>query len=114
MSWSKNNQACLSTWFSLLNLEQTKKTFAKAKTQQMQDLTFYNPESKESLRRAAHALARQLNNLFKAYDGATCEKGVTETTAVVAMQEVLVVAEQTIADLAATVDQNYLFLEEGR
>jgi hypothetical protein len=114
MSWSKNNQASKSTWFALLNLEQTTKTFNNAEDQRMDDLTFFNPEDTNATKDSARNLARVMSNVFQEYNGATLEDGVTDAAARKGMVEVMTVAEKTIADLAEAVDASYLFLGEGK
>lgn len=116
MTWSKNNQACVSTWFALRTLEQTRRTFATAARQRMADLAFFNPDvSTASRRGTATALARQLHNVFVNYDRARHEQRVTAPAAVRAMVAVLTEAGRTMEELASAVDDSFLFLgEPGR
>ena len=111
--WSVNNRACTSVWIALRLLEQNKKVFASSGTITMNRLLFWNAAASGELRKLqARTLAKQMDNIFRSIDGAEFEDGITVSAAVQSMVEILIVKEQTIADLATVCDGNYRFWGE--
>ena len=112
--WSVNNRACTSTWMALRLLAQHKKVFGKTGELTMPQLAFWNSATSDEMRDVqARTLAIQLNNIFRAIDGATLEAGVKEADAISEMEALLVDEEKTVADLAEVNDSNYRFFGEG-
>lgn len=112
--WSVNNRACTSTWMALRLLAQHKKVFGKTGELTMPHLAFWNSATSDEMRDVqARTLAIQLNNIFRAIDGATLEAGVKEADAISEMEALLVDEDKTVADLAEVNDSNYRFFGEG-
>lgn len=108
--WTSNNLACVNLWSTLYIMKQHKKTFKKAGVLTMKDLLFYNPAlTKEELEFEAEGIADFLDIVFKNTYGGSYETGINKTQAVEDMVEVLMDADMTMADLAATIDDDYNF-----
>ena len=76
----------------------------------MEDLLFFNPTlTKEELEFEAEGIADFLDIVFKNTYGGAYETGINKATAVANMVEILIDAEMTMADLAATIDDDYNF-----
>lgn len=113
-TWSVNNRACTSTWMALRVLAQHGKAFPNAGALAMRQLAYWNPAATPEMRALqAKTLAKQLDNVFRLVDGAELESGVKGADAVRAIEEVLVDADRTVAELAEVNDGNYRFWGEG-
>jgi hypothetical protein len=91
-------------------MKQHKKTFKKAGDLTMKDLLFYNPAlTKDELEFEAGGIADFLDNVFKNTYGGSYETGINKSKAVAHMVEILMDADMSMADLAATIDDDYNF-----
>jgi hypothetical protein len=99
---------------ALRMLDQSVRPFRPSGTVPMRQLTYFNAAVSDELRRfLAGTLAKQLDNFFRQIDGARFENGTDPVTALSDLTAVLLAAERSMADLAAVVDQDYRFWEEG-
>lgn len=111
--WSKNNRACKTTWFTLYVLNQHQEPFPAAGAVKMNQLTFYTQTDDGGLRKVlARSLAIAMDNNFRLIRGAKFEKGVDPAAALNDMVDMLLKQDKTMADLAAVIDKNYLFIGE--
>ncbi len=111
--WSKNNRACKTTWFTLYVLDQSDKAFKESGDIRMDELTFWNQSSSTEIRQLqAKALCIQMHNNFTLIRKAKLEHGVKKEEAIGDMFNVLMDESKTLRDLAAVIDDNYLFLGE--
>jgi hypothetical protein len=111
--WSKNNRACKTTWFTLFVLDQSDKAFKESEDIRMNELTFWNQSSSAEMRQSqARALCIQMHNNFTLIRKAKLENGVNKEKAIFDMCNVLMDESKTLKDLAAVIDDNYLFLGE--
>ena len=114
--WTPNNRAATTTWLTLLALSEIPRdlVFKEAGSRKMKDLTFFaSGASIDSRRIAASALAIQMDSMFRDIRGAQYEKGKSFGTAVSAIVEVLLDPDKTLAELAETNDDQYLFWRES-
>jgi len=113
MTWSKNNLAHRRTFLTLRILNQTKKQFDAAATQEMSQLAFTVPGDSATMRRdKARSLASTMHNVFVDAFKTDLESGVTKTAAINSMVDVLVVETATVEQLADSADVSYEFLGE--
>jgi len=111
--WSPNNRACTATWMALRMLDQSVRPFRPSGAVRMRQLTYFNAAASDDMRRfLAGTLAKQLDNFFRQIDGARFEDGTDPVAALSDLSEALLAAEQSMADLAMVVDQDYRFWEE--
>jgi hypothetical protein len=114
-SWSNNNVACVNTWFCLSKdvLGQLDASFEDAQTIEMSELEFFNELAPgDNAAVEAAALADVLTKLFTNVLGAKYEQGQNFASAVLAMTAVLSVADKTVCELAAVVDELHHFTTE--
>ena len=112
--WTKNNLAHSSTYLSLRILAETKRKFASAGTQKVEQLDFWNDTDSSNMRSAkAKTLAVRLNNLFIDAFKSSFETGYSKTKSIASMQSVLKSKGKTVKDLAATADECYAFYGEN-
>jgi hypothetical protein len=112
--WTKNNRACTTTWTTLRVLDQNDKVFNDSGNVKMSGLTFWNAAASADMRKLqATTLATQMDNTFRMIRKANFEAGVTKEAAIAAMIDILTTEDKTISDLAAAIDEKYLFWEEG-
>ena len=112
-NWTNNNLACINTWAFLRVLKQLKAVFGDAGKLKMKELAYWNPAASPDARRTeALALASQLDNMFVNGLGAKYEPGYNRTKATTGMADVLVSADKTLCEFAATVDEAYRFTGE--
>jgi hypothetical protein len=110
MAWSNNNLAHVHTWLSLKVLKQHNKRFENAGTVKMNQLIFWNPGDSSAMRATkARTIATQMDNMFRLFQGATYESGVTKIAAINAMTTILVDAICTMEDLGDAADAGYRF-----
>jgi hypothetical protein len=108
--WTPNNLACVNLWSTMYIMKQHKKTFKKAGVLAMKELLFYNPTlTKEELEFEAEGIADFLDIVFKNTYGGSYETGINKAKAVEDMVDILIDADMTMADLAATIDDDYNF-----
>jgi hypothetical protein len=111
--WSPNNRACTATWMALRMLDQSVRPFRPSGAVRMRQLTYFNAAASDDMRRfLAGTLAKQLDNFFRQIDGARFEDGTDPVAALSDLSGALLAAEQSMADLAMVVDQDYRFWEE--
>lgn len=111
--WSKNNRACKTTWFTLFVLNQSDKSFKESGDIKINELTFWNQSSSAEMRQSqARALCIQLHNNFTLIRRAKLEGGVDKEKAIGDMFNILMDDTKSLKELAAVVDNNYLFLGE--
>lgn len=112
--WSKNNRACKTTWFTLFVLDQSDKSFKESGDIRMNELTFWNQSSSAEMHQSqARALCFQLHNNFTLIRKAKLEDGVDKEKAIADMFNVLMDESKTLKELAAVIDDDYLFLGEN-
>ncbi|OGU33126.1 MAG: hypothetical protein A2057_02430 [Ignavibacteria bacterium GWA2_35_9] len=112
--WNNNNLACLKTWIHLKVLNQYDKVFKDAGSLKMNQLTFWNQSASSELRSiAAKTICIQLDNMFRLHDKATYESGSNLELATENMHNIMTNEDNTIADLAFIVDDNYKFRGES-
>jgi len=115
MKWTKNNLACGATWTALLILDQNKRAFPNSADVTIGTFKMWAPGESAKLRAVrARSLATMLDNIFVSLERADYEKDVDRPAAIDAMRDVLVDDEQTLTDLASTVDDNYSFVGEKK
>ncbi|MDW3196441.1 MAG: hypothetical protein R8G66_28965 [Cytophagales bacterium] len=94
-------------------MKQIESNFEESGKIKMEDLTFYNVLSSSDLRnQEAKIIADQLDNIFRIGRGAKYESGVTRSDAMTAMVEILTDDSKLVEELAAKVDDQYLFWGE--
>jgi hypothetical protein len=112
-NWNNNNRACSTTWIALKFMEQNDNLFDESEAVKMSELTFWNSASTDDLRNVqANTLAVQMDNIFIMITGAEYEKSRKKQKAVKDIVDTLLIADKTIADLAAVNDDNYKFWKE--
>ena len=80
----------------------------------IKDLTFFSKDgTNDVLDVRAKSLAMQIDKVFTMIRGASYEENMSRLTAVTALVEVLKDGEKSIAELADTADDQYLFFQEG-
>lgn len=111
--WSKNNRACKTTWFTLFVLDQSDKAFKESGDIKMNELTFWNQSASAEMRQSqARAICIQLHNNFTLIRKAKLEDGVDKEKAIGDMLNTLLDESRSLKELAAIIDDNYLFLGE--
>lgn len=114
-SWTNNNAACANTWFCLSAqmMGQLSVGFNEAETVTMSELAFWNKQGGDNRKVEAEAIADMLTKFFTNMLGATYEPGDNYASAVLAMTQILTDADKTVCELAAVVDEQHRFLNEG-
>ncbi len=108
--WTSNNLACVNVWSILYIMKQHDEVFKKAGKQKMKQLLFYNPVlSEDELKFEATGIADFLDKAFMNTCGAEYEKKIDKEKAVDDMVAILVKKDNTMADLAGKVDDDYNF-----
>jgi hypothetical protein len=111
--WSKNNRACTTLWSTLFRMNQLFDPFSESGDLAMTDLTFYNESASDELReQEASILADQLDIIFIVGRGAEYEDGIDHSSAIASLVAILTNETKTVTDLAAVVDDHYLFWGE--
>ena len=111
--WTNNNLACVNAWAFLRVLKQFRNVFGTAGDLTMEEFAYWNPAATPGARRTeAMGLAAQLDTMFTTGVGAKYEPGFNRTKATICMTDVLVDADQTLCEFAATVDEAYRFTGE--
>jgi len=114
-SWTDKNSACKNTWTTLLALKQFDCLFADAGGKKMTDLAFWNKAASDEIRGInAQSLAIQMDNVLTKIRLAKYESGKNGGTAVSGIANILVGPNKTVTDLAAVIDENYLFRQENK
>ncbi len=114
-NWSKNDLSCVNTWAFLRGLGQLRPSFTKSKDLLMSDLAFWNPAaSPEVRRREAREVAAQLDRIFRKALLAKYEEGFKFASAINALAKDLSSENETVCELAVTVDRIYNFRGEIR
>lgn len=112
-NWTNNNLACVNSWAFLRVLKQFKEVFGAAGKLKMRQFAYWSPAATPEARRTeALGLAAQLDNMFVNGLGAKYEPGYNRTKATTGMADVLVSADKTLCEFAATVDEAYRFTGE--
>ena len=113
MKWTINNRACVALWSALLMLDQNKKAFATSEKVKIGTFPIWAKGESAKLReKRARGFAVMLDNIFMNFEIVKYEPSSARPTAIRAMTDVLVDDEQTIAQLADVVDDNYHFAQE--
>ena len=115
--WSNNNLAHVHTWLCMIALHElpSATTFDVAGSKQMNELAFWsNLDSIEQRATKANALAAQMDNIFRLFQGAQYEPGIERALAVQRMSSVLQDASKQLMQLAAEADACFRFKNEAR
>ena len=113
MAWSNNNLAHVHTWMALRVLGQNGKTFAASENLKIREFEFWVDGDSAAMRaQKARALAAQMDNIFRLYQGASYEPGFTKVKAVNALAVILRGADKTMAELGEEADRCYFFAGE--
>jgi hypothetical protein len=113
MSWSNNNLAHVHTWMALRVLGQSSKTFDASEQVKVREFEFWVEGDSAAMRsQKARALATQLDNAFRLYQGADYESGYSKVKAINALAAVLRNGERTMAELGDEADACYFFAGE--
>jgi hypothetical protein len=109
-TWTSNNLACVNVWSILYVMKQHDEVFKKAGKIKMKNLLFFNPLlSDDELKFEAEGIADFLDKAFVNTCFSEYESNVTRDKAVKDMTKVLIDKNNTLADLAAKVDDDYIF-----
>lgn len=112
MKWSQNNMACKTVWSALIALGQidNNQSFKSTGHMRISDLRFFPTENKSDIIDVfAKSLASKMDKIFRLI---SYNKNISRTVAVTEMAEILKLQEQSVADLADKMDDQYLFLKE--
>lgn len=113
MGWSNNNLAHVHTWLALRVLEQSSKTFIASEKVKIREFEFWNDADSAAMRaQKARALAAQLDNIFRMFQGADYESGFTKIRAINALAGVLRDGDKTMPNLGDQADECYSFAGE--
>lgn len=113
MAWSNNNLAHVHTWMALRVLGQSSKTFDASEDVKVCNYEFWVDGDSAAMRsQKARALAVQLDNIFRLYQGASYESDYSKLKAINALATVLRSGDKTIAALGEEADNCYFFAGE--
>ncbi|MBC7982809.1 MAG: hypothetical protein H7Y02_03045 [Candidatus Obscuribacterales bacterium] len=112
--WSNNNLAHRHTWMGLIVLrELNNKTFDKAGALLMNSLASWSDLDSATMRATkSNTLAAQIDNIFRLFQGAQYESGITRAAAVKCMSTVLQTRSKTVKELGHCADDCYRFKNE--
>ena len=113
-SWNNNNLACTNTWAVLRGFGQLRPGFSDSGDLKMSELAFWNKSASPDIRKAeAAALAGQLETFFTKALLARPEEGFSQKADRIGqLAGKLSIADVTLCQLAATVDDVYNFRGE--
>lgn len=113
MTWSNNNLAHIHTWMALRVLGQNSKTFAASENLKIREFEFWVDGDSAAMRaQKARAMAAQIDNIFRLYQGASYEPKFTKVTAINTLAAVLRGADKTLVELGEQADLCYFFAGE--
>jgi hypothetical protein len=113
MTWSNNNLAHVHTWMALRVLNQSSKTFDASEKIKVREFTFWMDDDSAPMRaQKARALAIQIDNVFRLYQGASYESGYTKVKSINALSAVLRSGDRTMVELGEISDECYFFAGE--
>ena len=113
--WSNNNLAHVHTWLCMIALHElpSTSTFDVSGDKQMNALAFWSDlDSADQRAIKANALAAQMDNIFRLFQGAQYEPNIDRAIAVQSMSEVLQKSTKKLKHLAARADDCYRFKNE--
>ena len=112
MEWNNNNKACVSTWFYLRQTKQLQSNFGKSANIKMNQLRYWNEESADATEASARAWSEWFVSYATTKDGAQYEDGNNWASTVSAMVKTMTNGENTVSDLAETIDEAIFFYKE--
>jgi len=113
--WSNNNLAHIHTWLCMIALHElpSTATFDVSGTKPMNALAFWSDlDSVQQRATKANALASQMDNIFRLFQGAQYEPGIERAFAVQAMSAILQKTSKKLKHLGACADDCYRFKNE--
>jgi hypothetical protein len=113
--WSNNNLAHVHTWLCMLALHElpSTTTFDVSGGVKMNALAFWSPVDSPDMRTTkANALASQMDNIFRMFQGAQYEATIARAFAVQAMAAILQDQNKVLKELAQSADDCYRFKNE--
>lgn len=114
MAWSKNNQAQVTAWITLVDLNQLAKAFKESKDVKMEELAFWGHAASDDMRKLIlEGLSIQIDNLYTKFHGARYEDTSNRDTALSSMRDILKDSTKTVEDFAQVCDDHYKFWKEG-
>ncbi len=114
--WTNKNLAHVHVWVCLVALRElpSTQTFDVSGSVPMEGLAFWsNLDSPEVRASKATALAAQMDNVFRLFQGARYEAGIDRASAVLAMSNMLQKSQQQLHDLADSADECYRYKNEA-
>ena len=113
--WTNNNLAHVHTWVCMIALHElpSTATFDVSGEVQMNSLALWSELDSAQIRTTkANALASQMDNIFRLFQGAKYEPGIERAFAVQAMSTVLQNANKKLKHLGSCADDCYRFKNE--
>lgn len=113
MGWSNNNLAHVHTWMAMRVLGQSSKTFNASEKVKVREFEFWNAADSAPMRaQKARALAVQMDNIFRLYQGAKYESDFTKVKAINTLAAVLRNGDKIMVELGDQADECYSFAGE--